>query len=126
MIAPRMIVIDDEIEMADYVADAAKIIGFEVTITTHAQQFREASSQALHDVMVIDMFMPDTDGFELIEELAEQRCDTAIILISGKDASLLQGAAKIAEASGLHVLGTLIKPFAMAEIETVLQRLNRT
>lgn len=126
MITPRLIVLDDELEMARFVADAAEVLGFKVTIATHAQQLRAAFSQAVYDVAVIDIFMPDTDGFELIQELAEQGCETAIILISGKDEILLRGAAKIAESSGLNLLGTLSKPFFLTEIEVVLQRLNRT
>lgn len=126
MTTPRLIVLDDELEMARFVADATEIIGFEVTIATHARQLREAFAQADYDVAVIDIFMPDTDGFELIQELAEQGCETAIILISGKDDSLLQGAAKIAESSGLHVLGALTKPFSVADMEIVLNRLKRT
>lgn len=118
---PTLVVVDDEIEMAGFVAEVAEVVGFQVSVVTSVQQLRKALETSRPDVIVIDIFMPDTDGFELIGELAEQGCASGIILISGYGSTLLNGAGKIAAAKGLNLLSVISKPFRLSELESALQ-----
>ena len=118
---PTLVVVDDEIEMAGFVAEVAEVVGFQVSLVTSVQQLRKTLETARPDVIVIDIFMPDTDGFELIGELAEQGCASGIILISGYGNTLLNGAGKIAAARGLNLLSVISKPFRLSELESALQ-----
>lgn len=122
MARPTLVVVDDEIEMAGFVAEVAEVVGFRVRAVTSVQQLRKTLESASPDVIVIDIFMPDIDGFELIGELAERGCSSGIILISGYGKTLLNGAAKIAEARGLKLLSVISKPFRLIELESVLKR----
>lgn len=119
--APTLVVVDDEIEMAGFVAEVAELIGYRVSAVTSVHDLRKTFAGAEADVMVIDIFMPDTDGFELIGELADQRCSSGIILVSGYGNTLLEGAAKIARGRGLKLLSVVSKPFRLAELESVLR-----
>jgi len=119
---PRLIVVDDDPEMAALIADVGEMTGFESEVSISAKALLEAETQSRHDVMVIDLFMPDTDGFELINTLAEQGCKAAIIMVSGYDKALLRGAGQIATAHGLNLLGTLAKPFRLEEVEALLRK----
>ena len=119
---PTLVVVDDEIEMAGFVAEVAEVVGFQVSAVTSVQQLRKTLERTTPDVIVIDIFMPDTDGFELISELAEQECASGIILISGYGSTLLNGAGKIAESRGLHLLSVISKPFRLIELESVLKQ----
>jgi len=119
---PTLVVVDDEIEMASFVAEVAEVIGFQVSAVSSAQQLRKTLERSTPDVIVIDIFMPDTDGFELIGELAEQGCSSGVILISGYGRTLLDGAGKIAEARGLNLVAVISKPFRLAELESALKK----
>jgi DNA-binding NtrC family response regulator len=118
---PTLVVVDDEIEMAGFVAEVAEVVGFQVSAVTSVEQLRKTLKRSTPDVIVIDIFMPDIDGFELIGELAERGCTSGIILISGYGRTLLNGAGKIAEARGLNLLSVISKPFRLTELESVLK-----
>ncbi|MCB1758371.1 MAG: response regulator [Gammaproteobacteria bacterium] len=122
---PTLVVVDDEFEMAGFVAEVAEVVGYRVSAVTSVQALRQAFSGSQADVMVIDIFMPDTDGFELIGELADQRCSSEIILISGYGKTLLEGAAKIARARGLKLRSVISKPFRLAELQSALRDVYR-
>ncbi len=122
MSKPRLIVVDDDPEMAALIADVGEMTGFESEASISAKALLEAETQSHHDVIVIDLFMPDIDGFELIDTLADQGCKAAIIMVSGYDKALLRGAGQIAAAHGLNLLGTLTKPFRLEEVEALLRK----
>ncbi len=120
---PRLIAVDDEMEMAALIAEIGELVGFEAEVAGDARQFFQAWQERTHDVIVIDLFMPDTDGFELIEMLADQGCKAAIIMVSGYDKRLLNGAGTMAKARGLNLRGILTKPFHIEEIKALLQEI---
>ena len=109
--------------MAGFVAEVAEVIGYLVSAATSVRELHRilADGTPDADVMVIDLFMPETDGFELIGELAERGCSSAIILVSGHNDTLLEGAAKIVKARGLRLLAVIPKPFRLVELESVLR-----
>lgn len=117
-----LVVVDDEVEMADFVAEVAESVGYQVFSVASVDQLRKSFESVNPNVLVIDIFMPDTDGFELIGELAEQGCSSSIILISGYGRTLLEGAGKIARGRGLNLLGVISKPFRMEELQKILKK----
>ncbi|EGV51601.1 regulatory protein [Candidatus Endoriftia persephone str. Guaymas] len=119
---PRLIAVDDELEMAAMIAEIAEMAGFESEVSSSAKALLDAEAECRHDVIVIDLFMPDTDGFELINALANRGCTATIIMVSGYDKTLLRGAGKIAKANGLNLLGTLTKPFRLDDVEALLRK----
>ncbi len=118
---PRLITIDDELKIATLVAEIAESIGFETEVATNAQQFLQSWKERQHDVIVIDLFMPDTDGFELINMLADQRCSAAIIMISGHDKAFLDSSSMLAK--GLNVRNTFTKPLQIDKIKAVFKEI---
>ena len=66
--------------------------------------------------------MPDMDGIELLRMLAQQKCQSGIILMSGTGNRIIESAAQLAKASGLSIAGHLQKPFRLAELEKVLNQ----
>jgi len=118
---PRLIIVDDELELANLIRETAEIIGFEVHMVMSAKQFLQTWKERENDVIVIDLVMPDTDGIELTGILAEQGSAAPIILVSGYNEELLDTAGKLAEAKGLDLRGTFTKPINLHEISTLLQ-----
>lgn len=74
------------------------------------------------DVVLIDLEMPIMDGVELIRSMAQNKCTSSVIILSAKDPILIASVGTMAEADGLHVLGTFQKPLLPDALECSLLR----
>ncbi len=62
------------------------------------------------DLLIIDLNMPGMDGIELLRHLADNNYQGCMIIASGVEEQVLQTAAEIALAKGMHLRGILKKP----------------
>lgn len=120
MTKPLLIVVDDQPAITKFVDDVAVKIGFEVRSTFSAREFQQAYLSTDPVGIVMDIVMPDMDGNELLQWLAEQGSMTPVVLMSGYDDQYLDTAKRLGEARGVVVVGTLVKPFLMGELEKIL------
>ena len=117
----KILVIDDENDVGEFVCSAAEEMGLECIATTDAAAFLEALKPTT-TLILLDLMMPEFDGIELLRLLAEQNCKTGIILMSGVGKRTLESASQLAETLGLTIVGHLQKPFRLADLEAVLRR----
>jgi CheY-like chemotaxis protein len=82
-----LVIDDDEISLL-IVQNALEMEGYTVMTTTDSLLAAELLKQHKPDVVVLDIFMPGKDGFELIKELRSLCADTFIIAISANDQCL--------------------------------------
>jgi EAL domain-containing protein (putative c-di-GMP-specific phosphodiesterase class I) len=122
---PRLIVIDDEADLAGFVCEVAEHVGFDVEQFNIAGPFIEQYDKRA-DVIVLDLMMPGTDGIEVIRFLAGIECDALLILISGFDPGVLHSAQQLATEQGLVVAGSLSKPFRYDDLHQLLSGLSIT
>jgi EAL domain-containing protein (putative c-di-GMP-specific phosphodiesterase class I)/CheY-like chemotaxis protein len=62
------------------------------------------------DISFIDLNMPKMDGIELVRHLANNDCQTAIVLTSALGSALLLSVETMSKAYGVNLLGTFEKP----------------
>jgi EAL domain-containing protein (putative c-di-GMP-specific phosphodiesterase class I)/AmiR/NasT family two-component response regulator len=74
------------------------------------------------DVVLVDLEMPIMDGVELIRSMAQKKVVSSVIILSAKDPILIASVGTMAEADGLHVLGTFQKPLLPDALECSLLR----
>ena len=122
---PRLLVIDDEPALADFVAQVARESGFEPILTGNDDAFREAVRVQSPAVVVLDLGMP-VDGVELLRFLAEEHHQGPVLIISGFDRRVLESAFRLGEALGLTMLGPLEKPVRFGDLEQLLTETLRT
>jgi DNA-binding response OmpR family regulator len=123
---PRLLLIDDEPALADFVANAASGCGFEPVITSDDSQFREQFLARRPDMVALDLGMPGMDGVELLRFLADKDYRSPVLIISGFDRRVLESAFRLGEALGLRMAGPLEKPVRLEELETMLSQLKAT
>jgi DNA-binding response OmpR family regulator len=126
MAEPRLLLIDDEPALADFLAGAAAGCGFEPVITARDDEFREQFLAQRPDIVALDLGMPGMDGVELLRFLAEQDFRAPVLIVSGFDRRVLESAFRLGEALGLTMAGPLEKPVRLAEMEAQLRELRAT
>ena len=124
MARPRLLLVDDEPSLADFLASAAAASGFEPKITRDDQEFRAAFLASRPDMVALDLGMPGMDGVELLRFLADQDYSQPVLIVSGFDRRVLESAFRLGEALGLEMAGPLQKPVRLDELEIVLGRLR--
>ena len=123
---PRLLLIDDEPALADYLANAARSSGFDPIITATDQDFRDAFVEHQPEMVALDLGMPGMDGVELTRFLAEQDYRGPVLIVSGFDRRVLESAFRLGEALGLNMVGPVEKPVRLDVLEEILAKLRAT
>ena len=121
---PRLLLIDDEPALAEYLANAAKACGFEPIVTARDDQFRDAFIAHRPEMVALDLGMPGMDGVELTRFLADQDYRGPVLIVSGFDRRVLDSAFRLGEALGLNMAGPVEKPVRFDVLEELLAKLK--
>lgn len=83
-VSPHILVVDDEPDIALLVRDILQDEGFTVSVARDAAEAREARRARRPDLILLDIWLPDTDGITLLEEWAHRsHLDTPVVMMSG-------------------------------------------
>jgi DNA-binding response OmpR family regulator len=124
MAQPRLLLIDDEPALADFLANAARESGFEPVITSEDRQFRDEFLANPPNMVALDLGMPGMDGVELLRFLADQDYRSPVLIVSGFDRRVLESAFRLGEALGLTMTGPIEKPVRLEALEALLGELK--
>jgi CheY-like chemotaxis protein len=109
-----ILIVDDDPFGQELLCTMLSVQGFtRVEVASNGRDaLRQLADDAPHppDYLISDLFMPDMDGFELINGLAAARYKGGVILLSGVDSEMLSLASVMAREQGLNVLGAFFKP----------------
>jgi two-component system OmpR family response regulator len=119
--AVRVLVVEDEAHIADLLATAFRYEGFEALICPRGGTVVQAAGELRPDVVLLDVMLPDLDGFEVARRLRRLGHRFPIVFLTARDAP--------ADAvQGLTLGGDdyIRKPFSLEEViarvRTVLRR----
>jgi two-component system OmpR family response regulator len=119
--AHRILVVDDEPNLAEVVTMALRFQGFTVETAGTGREALAAVAKFKPHLMVLDVMLPDMDGFEVAKRLGAQRVGVPIIFLTARDAT----EDKIRGLSGGGD-DYMTKPFSLEEliarIRTILRR----
>jgi CheY-like chemotaxis protein len=116
--ARRVLIIDDEASFCRFMARLITSLGYEVTTTCQAQcAYLDELKEP--DIVFIDMMMPEMNGNEVLQVLADHKIKSAIVLMSGADKGLSRAEA-FAKQSDLRLIGVLHKPFRLSDVQNIL------
>ena len=114
----KVLFVDDEVEVLDFLRDFFRENGFAVSCARSAEDALAAYKTFEPDVVVTDIKMPDRDGFWLIEELKRKNVAVRIVVITGHDDHQMLNQFKEA---GIREYFT--KPFSLQDLEHLAQRI---
>ena len=126
LMPPRLLLIDDEPQLAAFVADAGEMCGYDPCIADGDDDFRAQFAARGPQIVALDLGMPGSDGVELLRFLAAEGFAGPVLIISGFDRRILESAFRLGEALGLTMVGPLEKPTRLEELEDIFMRLKPT
>lgn len=109
--ANRILVVDDEPSITDLVSTALKFVGFSVATAANGRDALSALHEFGPDLVILDVMLPDIDGFELCSKMRASGEEVPVIFLTARDAD----DDKIA---GLEQGGDdyVTKPFSLEEL----------
>jgi two-component system, OmpR family, response regulator len=81
----HILVVDDEPAITDLLATALRYMGYRVTTAATGHAALEAATRAAPDLVVLDVMLPDIDGFEVCRRLRDSRDFVPVIFLSARD-----------------------------------------
>jgi len=116
----KIYIVDDDEQQANLMQAMAKTIELETKIFTSSIDFLKTPVNA-HDIVILDLQMPEKDGIEIMRDLASFNRKPNFILISGFDDRVLHSAKQLAQSKQLNVVNTLSKPFKAKEFIALIK-----
>lgn len=119
---PKLIALDDSPDWGKFISEVAENVGYSAKAATSHSNYARLAKTEPPDVLVLDLFMPDRDGIEMIMDIEGSDNRPFILLISGQSKSFLDTAVRLARGKGLDVIGALAKPFRLSDLKAMLQK----
>jgi two-component system OmpR family response regulator len=119
--AMRILIVDDEIVVAELLAEAVRSQGHEVTVVNDAQEGLRLLRQQGADAVFLDVYMPEMSGIEFLRSLRRTEPTLPVILITGQ-----AGPDDIEEARRLGIADVVEKPSIIKHLSEALASLERS
>jgi two-component system, NtrC family, nitrogen regulation response regulator NtrX len=118
MSANRILVVDDEADIRRLLQEILSEEGHEVDVAADAAQARASRARSAPDLVLLDIWMPDTDGITLLREWSnDARNDCPVVMMSG------HGTVETAvEATRLGAFDFIEKPLSLAKLLPTVKR----
>jgi len=112
----RILVVDDELSMREFLAILLEREGYQVTSAANAAEALELLENGLFDLVVSDVQMPGLNGIELLGRIKALAPDTAVLMITAFSA-----AEQAVEAMKLGAYDYIAKPFKIEEVKQLVK-----
>lgn len=117
----KILVIEDEVKLGQFLGDGLAEAGHLCDHFTDGAKGCEAAMGAEHDLIILDLMLPNMNGFEILTLLRQARNQTPVLVLSA-----LSDADKVIQALDLGAIDYMRKPFdfdeMLARIRTIQRR----
>lgn len=106
----RILIVEDEVAIADLEKDYLELSGFEVEIENRGDKGLDRALNEEFDLFILDLMLPEVDGFEICRQIREKK-NSPILMVSAKkdDIDKIHGL-------GLGADDYMTKPFSPSEL----------
>jgi DNA-binding NtrC family response regulator len=118
MSSPHILIVDDEADIRSLLREILSEEGYEVEVAADAAQARASRARHNPDLVLLDIWMPDTDGITLLREWSRGRgAECPVVMMSG------HGTVETAvEATRLGAFDFVEKPLSLAKLLRTVER----
>jgi len=107
----RLLVIDDEAKIADFLRRGLESAGYAVDVATDGQRAIDFIYGTNYDLVILDLMLPDIDGLDLLKKIRNRKVSPPVLILSARDA--VDDRVKGLEFGADDYL---VKPFAFVEL----------
>lgn len=80
----KILIIEDEYSLADAIAETLKKENFTTNIVTNGEEGENEALSDVYDLILLDVMLPNKDGFEILNSLRKEKIDTPVIMLTAK------------------------------------------
>jgi two-component system, OmpR family, response regulator len=84
---PRLLVVEDDPYILELLSASLRFAGFQVATATTGGDAVTAAREIRHDLLVLDVMLPDLDGFDVVRRLREGGIRTPVVFLTARDAT---------------------------------------
>ncbi len=114
----QLLLVEDDIEIQTFLKHALTEAGYQVDAAGDAKSAQRLATESRHDLLIVDLGLPDGDGIELILRLRQMGVSAPVMILSARRS--VDDRVKGLEQGGDDYL---TKPFALAELLARLRNL---
>ncbi|NKB56610.1 MAG: response regulator [Alphaproteobacteria bacterium] len=115
----RLLVVDDVVELGEAVRTIGGNLGYDVRHSTNGKDFKQAMDDFNPTTVMIDIVLPDIDGFQLVKWLRERGCGAKILVSAMNNLNYAKLARSLGKGRGLDI-SALPKPYQDDELYEAL------
>lgn len=117
MTQPLVLIVEDDSRMADTLASMVRLLGYETLIAHTSRSAVDITSSEDPDLILLDLNLPDVDGFELCSyfKRSTRFKDKPVIFVSAENDTDV-----IARATEVGAARYLVKPVGIDDLETAI------
>ncbi|MCM1289813.1 MAG: response regulator transcription factor [Corallococcus sp.] len=116
----KVLIVDDEVKLADALGEVFRRNKFLADVVYDGEDGYFYAKKGDYDVVVLDVMMPNMDGFQVVQKLRQVKCNVPVLMLTAKDevSSRVKGLDCGAD-------DYLTKPFATEELLARVRALAR-
>src|SRR5262245_40854607 len=117
---PQLLVVEDDPNIVELLSASLRFNGFDVTAFSTGTQALAAARKVAPDLVILDVMLPDLDGFEVIRRMREAGTRAPVVFLTARDAT-------DDKVRGLTLGGDdyVTKPFSLEELTARIRAVLR-
>jgi DNA-binding response OmpR family regulator len=117
----RLLVVEDDALIAAGVRDGLRRADYEVDLLHEGRQVAGVLADGTHDLLILDLGLPDMDGLALVRQLREQGVQLPVLILTARD-GLMDRVAGLQDGADDYLTKPFELPELLARVHALLRR----
>src|SRR5229473_4312962 len=114
---PRVLVVDDDKDVGEFLRDALSRWNYDVSLAAHGREAVRLISHQIFDAALVDIWMPEMDGLQVLDEIKRHDPALEVVMMTGNP--MVETAVQALKSGAYDYL---IKPLNLDELQHLMQQ----
>jgi len=114
---PRVLVVDDDKDVGEFLRDALSRWNYDVSLAAHGREAVRLISHQIFDAALVDIWMPEMDGLQVLDEIKQHDPALEVVMMTGNP--MVETAVQALKSGAYDYL---IKPLNLDELQHLMQQ----